>query len=204
MFGGSCLSVEINPRQLNGPWDEGYALDIHTLSSTPIGYDSYGHMMFDTTYSPVGELLYRLKSRADPSVVPSLVDAIEAFWAKSQSYPFDLIVPVPPTKQRKYPPVLLVATALSERVKVPLCTDCIVKVKQTAQLKDLLEYDKRMAALDGAFTVAPALTEGKEILLFDDLYRSGATVSAITNLLKGEGKAKAVRLLTLTRTRSKT
>jgi competence protein ComFC len=71
-------------------------------------------------------------------------------------------------------------------------------------LKDLVEYDKRMATLDGASTFARAQTEGKEILLFDDLYRSGATVSAITNLLKGKGKAKAVRLLTLTRTRSKT
>jgi predicted amidophosphoribosyltransferase len=86
---------------------------------------------------------------------------------------------------------------------IPLCIDCIVKVKQTAQLKDLVEYDKRMAALDGAFKVDPARTEGKDILLFDDLYRSGATVSAIAKLLKKEGKAKAVRLLTLTRTRSK-
>ena len=49
----------------------------------------------------------------------------------------------------------------------------------------------------------PNQTEGKGILLFDDLYRSGATVSAITALLKNEGKAKAVRLLTLTQTRSK-
>ena len=115
----------------------------------------------------------------------------------------DLIVPVPPTKRRKYPPVLLVATALSERLHVPVRTDCIVRVKRTAQLKDLLEYDKRMAELDGAFTVATAQTEGKEILLFDDLFRSGATTSTITNLLKKEGKAKAVRLLTLTRTRTK-
>ena len=76
-------------------------------------------------------------------------------------------------------------------------------MKQTAQLKDLVEYDKRMAALEGAFAVDPGRTEGKEILLFDDLYRSGATVSAITNLLKKDGKAKTVRLLTLTRTRSK-
>jgi predicted amidophosphoribosyltransferase len=58
-----------------------------------------------------------------------------------------------------------------------------------------------MAALEGAFTVAPDQTEGKDILLLDDLYRSGATVSAISNLLKHQGKAKAVRLLTLTKTR---
>ena len=78
-----------------------------------------------------------------------------------------------------------------------------MKVKQTAQLKDLVEYDRRKAALDGAFAVATARTEGKSILLFDDLYRFGATVSVITNLLKNQGKAKTVRLLTLTRTRSK-
>jgi predicted amidophosphoribosyltransferase len=52
-----------------------------------------------------------------------------------------------------------------------------------------------------AFNVAPGRTEGRDILLFDDLYRSGATVSAITNLLKRDGKAKAVRRLSLTRTR---
>src|ERR1044071_2729917 len=152
----SVLSVEINPKALKGPWDGGYALDLHTLSSTPIGYDSYGHMQFDTEYSAVGRLLYRLKSKADPSVVPDLVEAIEGFWSSSARPAIDLIVPVPATKQRKYPPVLLVATALSGRMKVPLCTDCIVKVKQTAQLKDLVEYDKRMAALDGAFAVEPA------------------------------------------------
>ena len=197
------MSVQINPKQLNGPWDGGHALDLHTLSSTPIGYDGYGHMQFDTTYSAVGGLLYQLKSKGDPSVVPSLVEAIESFWALSPRPSIDLVVPVPPTKKRKYPPVLLVATALSERLGVPLCTDCIVKVKQTPQLKDLVEYDKRMAALEGAFTVDRSRTERKDILLFDDLYRSGATVSAITNLLKKDGGAKAVRLLTLTRTRSK-
>jgi competence protein ComFC len=128
---------------------------------------------------------------------------LRVFWALSPRPSIDLIVPVPTTKQRKYPPVLLVAAALSERLGVPLCADCIVKVKQTAQLKDLVEYDKRMAALEGAFTVDPGRTEGKDILLFDDLYRSGATVCAITNLLKKDGRAKAVRLLALTRTRSK-
>ncbi len=142
------MSIEINPKPLRGPWDGGYALDLHTLSSTPIGYDTYGHMQFDTKYSAVGGLLYRLKSKGDPLVIPSLVEAIESFWALSPRPPIDLIVP-------------------------------------------------------GAFAVDPGQTEGKQILLFDDLYRSGATVSTITNILKKEGKAKAVRLLTFTRTRSK-
>jgi predicted amidophosphoribosyltransferase len=76
--------------------------------------------------------------------------------------------------------------------------------KRTPELKDVFDYDKRdkrMEALKDAFTVQPAQTSGKNLLLFDDLYRSGATVSAITELLKSQGKAKAVYLLTLTETR---
>ena len=199
----ALASIEINPKVLKGPWDHGYALDVHTLSSTLIGYDSYGHALFDTTYSAVGGLLYRLKSKQDISVVPDLVRAIERLWAAVPRPSVDLIIPIPATKLRKHPPVLLVARALSGRVKVPPCTDCVAKIKQTSQLKDLVEYDKRMAALDGAFVVTTAKTQGKDILLFDDLYRSGATASVITKLLKIEGKAKSVQLLTLTRTRSK-
>ena len=37
-----------------GPWNGGYALDLHTYSATPIGHDAYGHLRFDTEYSPVG------------------------------------------------------------------------------------------------------------------------------------------------------
>jgi hypothetical protein len=36
------MSLETNPRRLRGPWDGGYALDVHTRSSTFLGYDQYG------------------------------------------------------------------------------------------------------------------------------------------------------------------
>jgi predicted amidophosphoribosyltransferase len=61
----------------------------------------------------------------------------------------------------------------------------------------MVDYDKRAEALEGAFSISKALTKGKRFLLFDDLYGSGATVSAITEALKAGG-ARAVYLLTLT------
>jgi hypothetical protein len=41
------MPVKISPRRLRGPWIEGYALDLHTISSTMIGYNQYGHPEFD-------------------------------------------------------------------------------------------------------------------------------------------------------------
>ena len=102
----SPLSIEIKPRKLQGPWDGGYALDIHTVSSTFLGYDGAGHARYDTTYSPVGEFLYRLKSKTDLTAVSPLVDAIEVFWKMSPRPHIDMIVPAPPSKARKYQPVI--------------------------------------------------------------------------------------------------
>lgn len=43
---------------------------------------------------------------------------------------------------------------------------------------------------------------GKKVLLVDDLYRSGATLRIAADLLYKEGKASAVSVLTMTKTRS--
>lgn len=192
------MSIDINPKRLQGgPWADGYALHIHTLSSTFIGHDQYGHARFETVRSPVGELLYKLKYRHDQTTVDQLAEAAENFL-KTWRPPIDGIVPVPPSVDGTHQPVISVATAIAERLKVPLCTDYLAKVKQTPQLKDITEYDKRMEALKDAFTVSLEHTTGKSLLLFDDLYGSGATVRHIVEVLKNQGRAKAVYLLTLT------
>ncbi len=59
-------------RQILGKWKQGFALDLHTLSSIPLGYNEFGHMQFETTRSEVGELLLKLKNRADTAAVPQL------------------------------------------------------------------------------------------------------------------------------------
>src|ERR1035441_9820644 len=49
------MAAKINPRKLRGPWTGGYALDVHTTSSTMIGHNAYGHAVFDTVRSPSEE-----------------------------------------------------------------------------------------------------------------------------------------------------
>ena len=67
----------------------------------------------------------------------------------------------------------------------------------------LYSYDERLRLLDGAHKVEASVVKGQKILLFDDLYRSGATMNAITAALYDEGAVADVFALVLTRTRSR-
>lgn len=71
------------------------------------------------------------------------------------------------------------------------------------QLKDVFDYDERWRLLDGLHEVQKPKVEDRKVLLFDDLFRSGATMNAITSALYDQGLAREVYALTLTRTRSK-
>jgi predicted amidophosphoribosyltransferase len=190
------MSIEINPMYLRGPWDAGFALDKHTRGSTYLGVDQWGHDRYDTTRSPVGELLYRLKYRGDQSAVEPLAEAAAKFLA--QVWSIDAIIPTPPSNVRRSQPVMAVAEAIATRLGVPVCMGGLSKVKQTPQLKDITDYDKRKEILSDAFTVDQSLTCDQKLLLFDDLFGSGATVAHIVEVLKNPGKARAVYLLTLT------
>jgi predicted amidophosphoribosyltransferase len=97
--------------------------------------------------------------------------------------------------------VALLAQEIGRRSNLPV-VDCIKKTRETPQLKNVYDLDERTKLLDGSFDVDSAATKGKSILLFDDLYRSGATMNAITSVLYERGAAKDVFALTITRTRS--
>ena len=195
------MSVKIKPRKLKGPWASGFALDLHTTKSIFLGHNAYGHPEFATERTPLGDLVFRLKNRGDRDAIEPIVETVTAFLRKWPPK-IDAIVPIPPSNiARKRQPVMEVAAVLSERAGLRLCTSCVSKVRSTAQLKDVFEYTKREKILAEAFSVDARLTKNRRLLLFDDLYRSGATAGAITRLLIGKGQAAAVFLLTLTQTR---
>ncbi|MFZ2146425.1 MAG: hypothetical protein WAV28_04320 [Sedimentisphaerales bacterium] len=195
--------MKISPKQIKGKWTCGYSLDYHTISSEYIGDDEYGHPQFDTKRSEMGELLYRLKYKTDKSVLRIIVDTASEFL-NSLKWPLDLIIPVPPSRgTRPFQPVIHVAKGISKVINITLCTDCVVKIKTTPELKNVYDFDKRMEILKDAFDVAKREVEGRNVLLLDDLYRSGAPLNSITQTLKSKGKVKGVYVLTLTITRGR-
>jgi len=192
--------VEIHPQTITGNWKSGVALDFHTTSSTPVGYNEYGHMQFNTVRPEIAELLYKFKYRGDNGAAQSIIDTAAGFLAPRR-HKFDLIIPVPPSTQRAIQPVLVLAEGIGVAVGLPVIS-CISTTRPTTQLKDVTTPDERKALLDGLYAVDHLQTQGKRILLFDDLFRSGSTMNAITDVLLTQGQACSVSALTITRTRS--
>ncbi len=192
--------VAINPKEIAGAWQSGVALDVHTLSSVYLGVNEAGHEMYDTKRSEMGELLYRLKYRGDMAAAQDIIDTASAFL-RPHSTKFNLIVPVPPSGVRAPQPVITVANGIGAALGVPVI-ECVTTTRPATQLKGVIDPEKRKELLAGLYHVDAAQTTGKNVLLFDDLFRSGSTMNAITEALLKDGGAASVRALTITRTRS--
>lgn len=195
--------IKTSPQKIRGPWDEGYALDFHTISSELIGYDEYGHAQFDTKRTEIGELLYRLKYRNDRSVIPEIVKTAATFIQSKKSWTINLVIPVPPSNPRGFQPVIVLAEKLASTLGVRFCGDCVTKIKNIPQLKNVYDASKRRNLLSGVFQVDSSKIREKSVLLFDDLYRSGATLNEVFSSLQNSGTVKHIFALALTTTRAK-
>jgi predicted amidophosphoribosyltransferase len=196
------MVAKVRPMRIPGRWREGYVLDYHTLSSAYLGDDEYGHPIFDTKRSELGELLYRLKYRLDESVLNELAETAASF-IRSWNSGATILVPVPPARARSLQPVNLVAEAIGTKTGIRVESRCVTRVKDTPELKNVYGYDERLRLLEGAHRVEVSVVRGQKVLLFDDLYRSGATMNAITAALYDEGAVADVYAFALTRTRSR-
>jgi competence protein ComFC len=195
--------TNVRPMAISGRWHAGYVLDYHTLSSTYVGDDEYGHPTFDTRRSDVGDLLYRLKYRGDKSVLDELVD-VAASFVRSWNPGATILIPAPPSRPRAEQPVHLVADRLAAALGIPVHRDAVTRVKESPELKNVYAYVERLRLLEGAHRIDASIVTGQRVLLFDDLYRSGATMNTITAAPYEEGAAAEVYALALTRTRSRT
>ncbi len=59
----AALNVSLRP--IDGPWDGGWVLDKHIVSSKYLGEDERGNSLYDTTRTEVGQATFQLKYRSD-------------------------------------------------------------------------------------------------------------------------------------------
>jgi competence protein ComFC len=218
--------MEINPQTLTGRWKEGFALDLHTLSSVPKEWTTKkvtvhelidGDFVavekevqdkvtkWDTTYTPIGLEMNHLKYWKEIHRAETIGAAAAGFLKqKAAGWGINLILPIPPSDTtRDFQPVYEIVHHIGRLSGLPVDLHILKKLKSTSQLKEIEDPTKRKELLTGAFSIQNNGLQGKNVLLFDDLYRSGETLNAVCDIIINQGRAKCVYVLTITKTRSK-
>ena len=165
----------------------------------------FGHAQYDTKRSEIGELLYKLKYSSDFSVVNEIAETAAMFVRQLAPSPYlfspTLIVTVPPSRPRSRQPVRELASAIAQKLDIPAELDAVQRTRQLPELKGIHDYTERLELLRDAHTVDAGIAGNKSILLFDDLFRSGASMNSIGNILVDHGGIVDLCALTITKTR---
>ncbi|MCS6874395.1 MAG: hypothetical protein N2Z23_03155 [Pyrinomonadaceae bacterium] len=107
----------------------------------------------------------------------------------------DLIVPVPISKvrlsERGFNQASLLAKPLSKMTKIKLDETALIRHIHTKRHSPGMDKKARQMSVKQAFSVAsPEKVKGRNILLIDDVFTSGATASNCAIALKEKGALK--------------
>lgn len=191
--------MKVAVKQLFGPWDQGWALDKHMLSSTYLGEDEYGHARFDNVRTEVGEATYQLKYKHDWNQVEPLARSLaDNIYPKLANVGF--IVPMPASTIRSRQPVTEIAEALGKIVGKPTFKDILCKANIGKALKDLNTKAEKIEAIGNSFSVNDEIDGNGpwNVLVVDDLFHTGASMEAACNVLRTYSKVRKIYMAALT------
>jgi ComF family protein len=154
----------------------------------------------------MAEALSILKYRKEIAQLGPLVEAMEKGAASLSLPEADIVVPVPVSRRvlftRGFNCAALLAKSLARHLDVPLVGNAVSKRGKIPQVG--LGRSARLKNAAASFVAGKGLEKvrGKKVILFDDVYTTGATVAACTRLIKRAGAEVAV--LTLARAGKRT
>lgn len=194
--------MSIKPIKIHGSWTEGYAMDIHVISSEFLGYNEYDHAEFNTIRSDIGNLVYQLKYQNKKNKVNDIIKLIDPFlkqWTVIKD--IDFVIPIPPTKKNRiFQPVFEISDEIAKHINKPIIFDLLEKIN-SEQLKNLNPEEKNNA-ISGSIVKHKNFIRKVNILLIDDLYKSGTTLNEVCKILKTDANVNNIYVLTMTKTKN--
>jgi ComF family protein len=138
-----------------------------------------------------------------PKIPPRLSDELCREFDRSFRTSTDLIIPVPLSKkrlhERGFNQASVIAKILSKRFEIEMDEISLGRKFDTPIHRAGMDRRARELTVEHAFEVRrPQLVRGKSILLIDDVFTSGYTVSGCARALKKKGAAR-VDVLTIAR-----
>ena len=112
---------------------------------------------------------------------------------------YDIMIPVPMEKNKEqirgYNQTKLITDIIYKLNKINVFNNILIKTKKT-QTQSTLSLEKRYQNIENAFEVKnEQLIKNKKIIIFDDIYTTGATVNEISKILKKAGAKKILVLV---------
>jgi len=177
--------------------DGAFALEMHQVISQP------EQQLVRTT---TGQLVYCAKYTHDlPTARRSAAAEIGRNAGQAMAVVLqgqvDIVCPVPSSSRSKRNDLpAIIGRVVADRLGGSFDDAAVMKTRPTSDIKNASLRAKR-GILEGSFQVDNARVLQKRVLLVDDLYQSGTTVSVISALLRAGG-ATVVYAMTATKTLS--
>lgn len=195
------LQAEFFCRACRTPFVDSYPLDEHDLCTVC----RESGVNFDLAYSfgsyegPLRRLIHLFKyGKVETLAAPLSRFLIRALPLEQR---FDLVIAMPmhwlKRWQRGFNQAELLATPVARRYGVKLSTN-LKRKRYTKPQAGLTESQRRENLIDSLHVKEPGEIAGKNVLLVDDVFTTGATLRAAAAALKGAGAAH-VSALTLAR-----
>ena len=180
----SCFRSSGEGTPIQGDWAAGAALGTITpcRSASPGGEGG-----------ELGRIFRRFKHDMDETVIPDLAKRIATLDDFSKIH---CIIPIPPSDAScPVQPLQNLALQLGKVTGVPVRLDILVKTGPSRPLKSVELFDERRKMVRGVFRISKrGSLSGRTVLLLDDVFRSGATLSEAARVLKNQGLAEEVRV----------
>jgi len=165
------------------------------------------HYYFRNTYalcryeSPVREMLHSLKYGRDFSVVPAFRRIIKNGMCLSRAGEYDCTVPVPLFFIDRLCRGFNQSAVFARYAAKLLGIACVhvLKKKRATHTQVSLSRAERRKNLENAFSCRRHVLKGKTVLLVDDVFTTGSTLSECAKMLRKKGGAVAVDTLVIAR-----
>ena len=148
-----------------------------------------GRAVFE--YTSIAYSIYRFKYGSRQEYAPFLgmcmAYALEDFVRQIKP---DGLIPVPLSKERfakrGYNQAELLARQVGKVLNIPVYSHLVMRIKNTVPQKELNEK-QRQNNLKKAFKMVPNVVKLKTIIIIDDIYTTGATIDALSEVFLESG-----------------